>query len=166
MWAYDRCGRAHDRNRAHRRGRGRAVSRFSAFTPIREFGVLMIAMLAAALVGNLLMLPAILASPLGWFFAPAAVRRLDPLWPKVQELFARRRARRPAAVARPRHRPAPSAASAARAALRGRAGARAARAPLQPVADERREMADGPHAALHAKLQELRRPRTGDSPAT
>ncbi|MEM8866440.1 MAG: MMPL family transporter [Planctomycetota bacterium] len=52
-------------------GLGLAVFATSSFTPTQEFGYLMITMLGAALVGDLVMLPAILCGPLGRFFAPS-----------------------------------------------------------------------------------------------
>ncbi len=49
-------------------GLGLAVFAFSTFTPTQRFGTLMLALLVAALVGDLIFLPAILASPLGAVF--------------------------------------------------------------------------------------------------
>ena len=49
-------------------GFGLAAFAFSTFTPTQRFGVLMLFLLAAALVGDLIFLPAILASPLGKLF--------------------------------------------------------------------------------------------------
>ena len=49
-------------------GIGLSIFAFSTFTPTQMFGTLMLAMLAAALVGDLLFLPALLASPLGKMF--------------------------------------------------------------------------------------------------
>ncbi len=54
-------------------GLGLFVFALSTFTPTQRFGTLMLVMLAAALVGDLVMLPALLAGPLGRFFKP----RLD-----------------------------------------------------------------------------------------
>ncbi|HMO85421.1 MAG TPA: hypothetical protein PKC18_10930, partial [Lacipirellulaceae bacterium] len=131
---------------------------FSVFTPIREFGLLMPVMLAAALAGNLLLFPAMLASPLGWFFASADQRRRQPLLAKVQ---ARLRARgwlpQNAEQGGAHRASAPhfdSAPTPGRRVLPASAG------------DDRHELVDGPHAALHAKLQQLRRSRTGDSAAS
>lgn len=53
-------------------GMGLAVFAVSTFTPTQQFGSLMITILAIALVGDLIMLPALLCGPLGWFFAPKA----------------------------------------------------------------------------------------------
>lgn len=54
-------------------GLGLFVFALSTFTPTQRFGTLMLVMLGAALVGDLIMLPALLAGPLGRFFKP----RLD-----------------------------------------------------------------------------------------
>jgi uncharacterized protein len=54
-------------------GLGLFVFALSTFVPTQQFGTLMLVMLGAALVGDLVMLPAILAGPLGRFFKP----RLD-----------------------------------------------------------------------------------------
>ena len=49
-------------------GFGLSVFAFSTFTPTQRFGTLMLALLAMALVGDLVFLPALLASPLGRVF--------------------------------------------------------------------------------------------------
>lgn len=49
-------------------GLGLFVFALSTFTPTQRFGVLMLVMLATALVGDLIMLPALLAGPAGRFF--------------------------------------------------------------------------------------------------
>ena len=51
-------------------GLGLAVFAFSTFTPTQCFGVMMLALLTAALVGDLIFLPALLAGPLGKYFCP------------------------------------------------------------------------------------------------
>jgi hypothetical protein len=43
---------------------------FIHFVPTREFAILLFAILLVALVGDLILLPAILAGPLGKFFLP------------------------------------------------------------------------------------------------
>ena len=53
-------------------GLGLAVFAASTFTPTQQFGTLMITMLGAALIGDLILLPALLCGPLGRFFAPGA----------------------------------------------------------------------------------------------
>ncbi|MCA9192499.1 MAG: MMPL family transporter [Planctomycetales bacterium] len=50
-------------------GLGLSVFALSTFTPTQRFGTLMLTLLAAALVGDLIFLPALLASPLGRVFA-------------------------------------------------------------------------------------------------
>ncbi|MCM2372490.1 MMPL family transporter [Rhodopirellula sp. ICT_H3.1] len=51
-------------------GLGLFVFALSTFTPTQRFGTLMLVMLAAALVGDLILLPALLVSPLGKCFKP------------------------------------------------------------------------------------------------
>jgi predicted RND superfamily exporter protein len=67
MLAYDRCATAMAQTTLIG-GLGLAVFATSTFTPTQQFGYLMITMLATALVGDLLLLPALLASPLGCLF--------------------------------------------------------------------------------------------------
>ena len=49
-------------------GLGLAAFALSTFTPTQRFGSLMLFLLAAALIGDLIVLPAVLASPLGKYF--------------------------------------------------------------------------------------------------
>jgi hypothetical protein len=49
-------------------GLGLAAFALSTFTPTQRFGVLMLILLAMALVGDLIVLPALLAGPLGKYF--------------------------------------------------------------------------------------------------
>ncbi|GIW98927.1 MAG: membrane protein [Pirellulaceae bacterium] len=61
-------------------GLGLSVFALSTFTPTQRFGTLMLTLLSAALVGDLIFLPALLASPLGRIFrchAPPPSRRPD-----------------------------------------------------------------------------------------
>jgi predicted RND superfamily exporter protein len=51
-------------------GLGLAVFAFSTFTPTQYFGTMMLALLVAALIGDLIFLPALLAGPLGRAFCP------------------------------------------------------------------------------------------------
>ncbi|TWT66196.1 efflux RND transporter permease subunit [Allorhodopirellula solitaria] len=51
-------------------GLGLFVFALSTFTPTQRFGTLMLVMLGAALIGDLILLPALLVSPLGKFFKP------------------------------------------------------------------------------------------------
>lgn len=58
-------------------GLGLSVFALSTFTPTQRFGTLMLSLLAAALVGDLVFLPAILASPLGRIFTFRTKRNGD-----------------------------------------------------------------------------------------
>ena len=69
MLAYDRCAGAMTQTTLIG-GLGLSVFAFSTFTPTQRFGVMMLTLLGAALVGDLIFLPAILASPLGKCFCP------------------------------------------------------------------------------------------------
>ena len=59
-------------------GIGLSIFAFSTFTPTQRFGTLMLALLAAALIGDLLFLPALLASSLGKVFDPKLQRSPGP----------------------------------------------------------------------------------------
>jgi len=72
--AYDRCAAAMVQS-AMVGGMGLVVFATSSFTPTQQFGYLMITILAAALVGDTIMLPALIASPLGKCFELGARRR-------------------------------------------------------------------------------------------
>ena len=69
MQAYDRCAAAMTETTLIG-GLGLSVFALSTFTPTQRFGVLMLALLVAALVGDLVLMPALLASPLGNVFKP------------------------------------------------------------------------------------------------
>ncbi len=58
-------------------GLGLFVFALSTFTPTQRFGTLMLVMLAAALIGDLVLLPALLVSPFGKFFKPRANFKLN-----------------------------------------------------------------------------------------
>ncbi|MFV2066667.1 MAG: RND family transporter [Pirellulales bacterium] len=73
MLAYERCARAMFQTTVIG-GLGLFVFAFSTFTPTQQFGILMVALLSAALVGDLFLLPAILAGPVGKFFCGRLVR--------------------------------------------------------------------------------------------
>ena len=60
-------------------GLGLFVFALSTFTPTQRFGTLMLVMLATALVGDLIMLPALLAGPLGRFFKPRRDANGNPI---------------------------------------------------------------------------------------
>jgi predicted RND superfamily exporter protein len=66
--AYQRCARAMMQTTLIG-GFGLAVFAVSTFTPTQQFGILMLTLLVAALVGDLLLLPAILAGPAGRIFS-------------------------------------------------------------------------------------------------
>ncbi len=66
-WAYERCARAMTQTTLVA-GLGLAVFAFSTFTPTQRFGVLMLVLLAAALVGDLVYYPALVTGPLGRTF--------------------------------------------------------------------------------------------------
>jgi hypothetical protein len=51
-------------------GLGLSVFALSSFTPTQRFGTMMLVMLFVALIGELVMMPALLASPLGKYFVP------------------------------------------------------------------------------------------------
>lgn len=73
LLAYDRCAAAMLQS-AMVGGLGLLVFATSTFTPTRQFGYLMVTILGAALVGDTIMLPAIIASPLGKYFDPRSKR--------------------------------------------------------------------------------------------
>jgi predicted RND superfamily exporter protein len=63
-------------------GVGLSVFAFSTFTPTQRFGWLMLTILIAGVISELVMLPALIASPLGRVFEPHSSRRrpLQRLW--------------------------------------------------------------------------------------
>jgi predicted RND superfamily exporter protein len=67
MLAYEGCARAMYQSWSVL-GLGLAVFALSTFVPTQRFGAMMFCLLTAALVGNMVLLPCILRSPLGWFF--------------------------------------------------------------------------------------------------
>ncbi len=67
MFAYQDCARAIYQSWGVI-GLGLAAFALSSFTPTKRFGYLMLTMLTASSIGNLVLLPAILASPLSYFF--------------------------------------------------------------------------------------------------
>jgi hypothetical protein len=74
MLAYEGCARAMYQSWAVL-GLGLAVFALSSFVPTQRFGALMFTLLTAALVGNLLLLPAVLASPLAYFFGRRTIKK-------------------------------------------------------------------------------------------
>ncbi|MCA9229746.1 MAG: MMPL family transporter [Planctomycetales bacterium] len=158
MLAYDRCATAMLQTTIIG-GLGLAVFATSTFTPTQQFGYLMISMLAAALVGDLLLLPAILASPFGWFFGGSKTAAAEPAGLTETAIDAAQNQPVPSSVA---HTTLPE--------LEPQ--------PLHVIEDEplptesslassneqlQKELQEGPHAALHAKLRSLRRESTQDS---
>jgi len=148
MLAYDRCATAMLQTTIIG-GLGLAVFATSTFTPTQQFGYLMISMLGAALVGDLLLLPAILAGPLGKFFggeAPEAGAAID--WNHSPALGDSHEAP-PAEPVRLRD----DATLAEGPNEKEPAGSET----IQAALTEEQELLQGPHAALHAKLRSLRR---------
>jgi len=84
-WAYQRCATAMTQTTLIG-GLGLAVFAFSSFTPTQRFGYLMLLLLVAALIGDLIFLPALLSGPIGRFFRggrrqprqPDQPRRVSP----------------------------------------------------------------------------------------
>ena len=74
MLAYERCATAMSQTTLIG-GLGLAVFAFSTFTPTQRFGYLMLTLLAAALVGDLIFLPAVLSGPIGRLFRPSKKKR-------------------------------------------------------------------------------------------
>jgi hypothetical protein len=67
MLAYEGCARAMYQSWSVL-GLGLAVFALSTFVPTQRFGAMMFLLLTCALIGNMVLLPVILRSPLGWFF--------------------------------------------------------------------------------------------------
>jgi uncharacterized membrane protein YdfJ with MMPL/SSD domain len=81
--AYQRCGTAMVQTTLIA-GIGLSVFGFSTFAPTQRFGILMLALLVAALLGDLVLLPALLAGPLGSVFCRrGAGRSAIPSSPSV-----------------------------------------------------------------------------------
>jgi predicted RND superfamily exporter protein len=75
LLAYDRCAVAMVQS-AMVGGLGLLVFATATFTPTQQFGYLMVTILGAALVGDTIMLPAIIVSPLGKCFEPR-IKKID-----------------------------------------------------------------------------------------
>ncbi|MEM9185384.1 MAG: MMPL family transporter [Planctomycetota bacterium] len=164
LLAFDRCAVAMTQTTLIA-GLGLAVFATSTFTPTQQFGYLMITMLGAALVGDLVMLPAILCGPLGRFFAPGTAAAPAPVVDAA-----------PPAAPEAAGPPTPAAADAATVPLNGPGTVNASPLPAgaADAADESTAedaaavVGATPHsspeplspsnAALHAKLQKFRRP--------
>ena len=151
MLSYDRCATAMTQTTLIG-GLGLAVFATSTFTPTQQFGYLMISMLGAALVGDLLLLPALLMSPLGYFFSLGTKADNAESIPQEQQQEVRIP---PASQPVAQTEPAPETAS---------SETESERELIAAVSDSsvtaeqlEREVLEGPHAALHAKLRNLRR---------
>jgi predicted RND superfamily exporter protein len=72
--AYHRCAKAMFQTTLIG-GLGLAVFGLSAFTPTQRFGIFMVTLLGTALIGDLVMLPAILVGPLGRVFVARSLRK-------------------------------------------------------------------------------------------
>ena len=149
MLSYDRCATAMTQTTLIG-GLGLAVFATSTFTPTQQFGYLMISMLGAALVGDLLLLPAMLMSPVGYFFSLGTKvdESVGEQAPNVVEQPLPVEAQQPTLEA-----PEPAAAEV------DQASELIAAVSDSSVSQEdlEREIVEGPHAALHAKLRSLRR---------
>jgi len=171
MLAYDRCATAMLQTTVIG-GLGLAVFATSTFTPTQQFGYLMISMLGTALVGDLLLLPAILAGPLGKFFggeAPAADASLE--WNAAPSLDGKRTAalpepvmdiepaQRPTSPEGNTHKSAPEAIRPSRQDSEQTDHVQTQLAQKDPAHVDAPHLSslEGPHAALHAKLRSLRR---------
>lgn len=76
LMAYERCANAMTQTTLIA-GFGLAAFAFSTFTPTQRFGTLMLALLFAALVGDLIFLPAMLSGPFGRFFRPRTAKAIE-----------------------------------------------------------------------------------------
>lgn len=74
MLAYEGCARAMYQSWAVL-GLGLAVFALSTFMPTQRFGAMMFCLLTASLIGNLLLLPAVLCSPLSFFFGRRLIKQ-------------------------------------------------------------------------------------------
>jgi predicted RND superfamily exporter protein len=75
MHAYDHCATP-TLQATLVNGLGLAVFMFSSFAPTKQFGFLMLIILVSGAVAELLLLPAILAGPLGKAFKPAPLENV------------------------------------------------------------------------------------------
>jgi hypothetical protein len=135
-------------------GLGLLVLALSGLGFMQQFGLAAIGVMAAAMVGTLMVLPAMATSPLGRFFGaePAAIEEAETLEAAKTQAAG---ATEPIEYG----------------VRTGRMDAAAEKGPAAPPhrarpgipAEDLQEAAEGPHAALHARLQRLRRP-SGDSP--
>ncbi len=159
MLAYDRCATAMLQTTIIG-GLGLAVFATSTFTPTQQFGYLMISMLGAALVGDLLLLPAILVSPLGRFFGgedPAVAVEMPAVDSPSLELTL------PDAPLPENVLPVPPAGLYEVQPNQPEPLANTQDLEASSAEQLQKELQDGPHAALHSKLRSLRRESSQDS---
>lgn len=149
MLAYDRCARAMMQTTIIG-GLGLSVFATSSFTPTQQFGYLMITMLGAALIGDLLLLPAILAGPLGRFFGGSAPEQSPGKYGFQWQSFS---ASDTTAVDGGADQAPPAETQVEPAEEDGDS-------PGVPEPSSRSDLLHGPHADLHAKLRQLRREQT------
>ncbi len=172
MLAYDRCATAMLQTTIIG-GLGLAVFATSTFTPTQQFGYLMISMLGAALIGDLLLLPAILVSPLGvcfggsisefgtralaspGAFAQATKELIEQLQAsgQLQEIGSSTAQNQDGGnQAQEKPSTLPAAATPSKDAMQPTQVTR-----TSLTDEDRKDLVDGPHAALHARLRSLRR---------
>ncbi len=104
MWAYERCATAMTQTTLIA-GLGLAAFAFSTFTPTQRFGVLMLTLLGAALIGDLVFLPALLTGPVGRFFDRKFVKRAAQRDPHGTDAMRPREGARPEDLSRGRFAP-------------------------------------------------------------
>jgi len=159
MLAYDRCATAMLQTTIIG-GLGLAVFATSTFTPTQQFGYLMISMLGAALIGDLLLLPAILAGPMGKFFGGAAPKfGSTTAWGQAPTLDVSQadQVAGPTQVCNPEAGDTAESAEDEPAEMAESEMIESAASAENRVEDPAQELLEGPHAALHAKLRSLRR---------
>ena len=161
MLAYDRCATARLQTTIIG-GLGLAVFAASTFMPMQQFGYLMSAMLTAALVGNLLLLPALLAGPLGYYFGgkapaknPAALANAGAFAVATKQLLEQLRDGNDLSELSPTE---PAGLSSTKfPLLKPQPAPAPPPARVAALAEDRKDVIDGPHADLHARLRKLRR---------
>jgi len=165
MLSYDRCATAMLQTTLIG-GLGLSVFATSTFTPTQQFGYLMISMLGAALIGDLLLLPAILVSPVGRYFGgDAATEKGSDL--SVAEAYteAKKQMVNSNQEIEKQNQGSESEDVTEEAMNTATTDKSNSEEPnsiqrIRYLQEEHQELSEGPHAALHAKLRSLRR----DSP--
>jgi predicted RND superfamily exporter protein len=137
-------------------GLGLSVFAFSTFTPTQQFGILMVSIMSVALVGDLLILPAILAGPLGFYFGAEQTNaetevHEKPTIPRGVQITLQHRHDR---IEAPQPESAPPTPK-----LEFPVVTQPKIVPQHNSTTEKDspEIAEGPHADLHARLRNLRR---------